>query len=272
MGSTDRRPLQGTPTTARISAACNNRLGSVYSALYAFWSTRAAIHGQPGQATIRRDAYSVVLFDNTIVIPMQNDFQSSPNQLLDMVLRYPASGGTNFNLALSNAQAIMERHWSTDRCVLASAFFGLLLTFATRTPVVVFLSDGECSVNDAAVQDPARRAIALGYVAVCSIGVMNVFLIVWQWQPLFPLRRFWSFQRYLAADGSARQGHPEPGAAGPDEAACAMLLLRGSGLCTCAFTVNSLVLTVGTPQIRLAETFLGIADSLRKPRGSLMKS
>jgi hypothetical protein len=44
--------------------------------------------------------------------------------------------------------------------------------------VVVFLSDGECSVNDAAVQDPARRAIALGYVAVCSIGVMNVVLTI----------------------------------------------------------------------------------------------
>jgi hypothetical protein len=119
MGSTDHRPLQGTPTTARISSACSNRLGAVYSALYAFWSTRAAIYGQPSSTTIRRDAYSVILFDHRIVIPMQNDFQSSPDQLLDMVLRHTESGGTDYNLALSNAQAIMERHWSTERCDFA---------------------------------------------------------------------------------------------------------------------------------------------------------
>jgi hypothetical protein len=178
MGYSDQRPLQGTPTTARISASCNNRLGSVYSSLYAFWTTRAAIHGQPGQAAIRRDAYSVVLFDDTIVIPMQNDFQSSPDQLLDMVLRYPASGGTNFNLALSNAQAIMERHWSTDRCLFTFILSDHVLTLIIRTPVVVFLSDGECSVNDSAVQDVSQRAITLGYVSVRNPRPLtSVFII-----------------------------------------------------------------------------------------------
>jgi hypothetical protein len=165
MSCTDRAPLQGTPTTARISARCNNRLGAVYSALYAFWSTRAAIQGQAAQATIRRDAYSVILFDKKIVIPIENDFHSSPDQLLDTALSYRTSRGTNYTIALSNTQTIMEKYWSTDRYVYTTLFSQELRMKSRlhfRSPVVIFLSDGECSVNDSAIQDVSRRALALG--------------------------------------------------------------------------------------------------------------
>jgi hypothetical protein len=40
-------------------------------------------------------------------------------------------------------------------------------------------------------------------------------------------------------------------------------------VCARVLSIYSL-LTTHTPQIRLAETFLSIADSFRKPRGSLM--
>jgi hypothetical protein len=121
MGDQDRRPLQGTPTTQRIAAVCNDRLGAVYSALHAFWSARAAIHNAPGgqanAAGMRRDAYSLVLFDHNVVTPIANDFQNSPDALLNVVLAYRAGGGTDYELAMSTVQTVMERHWSTDRFV-----------------------------------------------------------------------------------------------------------------------------------------------------------
>jgi len=61
MGTKDRRPLPGTPSTALISRHCTNRLGAVYSSLHAFWRSRDAALSA-GQAGTRRDAYSVILF------------------------------------------------------------------------------------------------------------------------------------------------------------------------------------------------------------------
>lgn len=41
----------------------------------------------------------------------------------------------------------------------------MLIAFSPRrSPIVVFLSDGECSVEDNVTRDLSRRAIALGYV------------------------------------------------------------------------------------------------------------
>jgi len=54
MGMDDRHPLNNTPVTAQISRQCNNRLGAVYSALYGFWTSRAAA---VTAGAARRDAY-----------------------------------------------------------------------------------------------------------------------------------------------------------------------------------------------------------------------
>jgi hypothetical protein len=121
MGCSDRKPLQGTPVTQRIAARHNNRLGAVYSALYAFWSARASAQTQAGQAALRRDAYSVIFFDDSVTIPLANNFQSSPDDLLNTVLAQSARGGTDFNTALRNVQNIMETHWSTDRFVASES-------------------------------------------------------------------------------------------------------------------------------------------------------
>jgi hypothetical protein len=118
MSSEDRRPLQGTPTTQRISARADNRLGAVYSALHAFWSARHAAVAQAGangQVAVRRDAYSVLLFDHDVTTIVANDFQRSPDDLLNTALQYEARGGTNYTLALQNTQAVMERNWSSER-------------------------------------------------------------------------------------------------------------------------------------------------------------
>jgi hypothetical protein len=119
MSSTDRRPLANAPATNQIIRSANNRLGAVYSALYSFWSARhAAVTA--GQQTVgaRRDAYSIVLFNESDTSVLVNDFTSSPDQLLTIVLAHQASGGTNFAAALRAGQTAMTQHWSTERLAI----------------------------------------------------------------------------------------------------------------------------------------------------------
>jgi uncharacterized protein with von Willebrand factor type A (vWA) domain len=146
MSSGDRRPLANAPATNQIVRNANNRLGAVYSALYSFWSARhAAVTA--GQQTVgaRRDAYSIVLFNQRATSILTNDFANSPDQLLAIMLANQAFGGTNFAEALQAGQTVMTQHWNTE-----------------RTPVMIFLSDGECSVSDYSVQDVCRSAVQLG--------------------------------------------------------------------------------------------------------------
>jgi hypothetical protein len=123
MSSIDRRPLPNAPATDRIRRRADNRLGAVYSALYSFWSARHAAVTS-GQQTIgaRRDAYSVILFNATTKSVVVNDFTSSPDQLLDIVLNERTARGTNFAAALQTSQSVMEDNWSTERFAILSIF------------------------------------------------------------------------------------------------------------------------------------------------------
>ena len=51
----------------------------------------------------RRDAYSLLLFDSGVSYGIVNDVASSPDELLRIMLRYEAGGGTSFNRALDGA-------------------------------------------------------------------------------------------------------------------------------------------------------------------------
>jgi hypothetical protein len=118
MSSTDRRPLADAPATDLIRQYTDNRLGAVYSALYSFWSARnAAVTAGQQVAGPRRDAYSIVLFNKRTTNVSVNDFTSTPDQLLGLVLAERPSDGTNFTAALEAARAIMEQNWSTERPV-----------------------------------------------------------------------------------------------------------------------------------------------------------
>ncbi|KAH9054525.1 hypothetical protein EDB87DRAFT_1580466 [Lactarius vividus] len=143
MSSDDRLPLADSPATDRIMETASNRLGAVYSALYSFWSARhvAVTSGQETTGE-RRDAYSVIMFNSATENVIVNDLTSSPDELLDIVLNTRASGGTEFATALRAGQAVMVDNWSTE-----------------RTPIMIFLSDGECSVPYPAIQDLCRSAI-----------------------------------------------------------------------------------------------------------------
>ncbi|KAL4072300.1 hypothetical protein J3A83DRAFT_4093511 [Scleroderma citrinum] len=217
----DRRPLQNTPVSARISATSNNRFGAVLSSLFSFWSARAAAIGSGGNA-VRRDAYSVILFNHGVLTAIENDFTSTPDQLLDILLPYDADGGTNYAVAITHAQALMERSWSTE-----------------RSPVIIFLSDGECQIADQTMQDLCRASVHLGKaISFHSVSFGPDASSVY-------LRRMTE----IAQD--AQNNAPRDPLAPP------------------AATVMS-TYTQALDTVQLAETFLGIAESLRKPRGALM--
>jgi len=128
MSYNDCYPLTDAPMTNQIQRSANNRLGAVYSALYSFWSSRhAAITANREAVGARRDAYSVILFNEGTTQILTNDFTSTPDQLLAIVLRHQAGGGTNFTAALQTGQTVMEQNWSAERfAVLYPAFVQLL--------------------------------------------------------------------------------------------------------------------------------------------------
>ncbi|KAI0921705.1 hypothetical protein AcW2_006594 [Taiwanofungus camphoratus] len=218
MGGSDRRPLGNTPSTNLITRRHNHRLGAVYSSLDAFWLARQIVTNVGGHgAPIRRDAYTVILFDHNISPSVVHDFSSTPNQLLNAVLQFNSGGGTNFTAAIQAAQSHMEQYWSNE-----------------RSPVVIFLSDGECSIADETMQNLCLRSIALGkplsFHAV-SFGPRSAVL---------------QRMAHIAIDVQNR-APPDP--------------LHPVPMSSYAEALDS---------VRLAETFLGIAESLRKPRGSLL--
>ncbi len=130
MSNTDRRPLANAPATDRIQERADNRLGAVYSALYSFWSARhaAVTSGQQTESIgARRDAYSVILFNATTKSVVVNDFTSSADQLLDIVLNEQTEWGTNFAEALQAGQTVMADNWSTERFAILSFSLFLLV-------------------------------------------------------------------------------------------------------------------------------------------------
>ncbi|KAF8548835.1 hypothetical protein OG21DRAFT_670471 [Imleria badia] len=220
MGATDRKPLPNTPATARISARSNNRYGAVLSSLHSFWTARATAISSSNAS--RRDAYSVILFDTAVKTPIVNDFTSAPDRLLDALLGFDTNGGTNFDLAVQQTQIIMQQSWSTE-----------------RFPVIIFLSDGECTIKDNIMQDLCRAAVRLGKPAsfhAVSFG---------------PDCSSTSLRRMAEIAQDAQSKAPR------------------DALAPAAATVRSSY-TEALDTVQLAETFLGIAESLRKPRGALM--
>ncbi|KAG8901723.1 hypothetical protein FRC00_005050 [Tulasnella sp. 408] len=216
MSCTDRRPLQGQPVTAKITRSNDNRFGAVLSALYGFWITRGS-----GTTGPRRDAYSVITFDSYPQTQITNDSTSTTDQLLDRLAPLGTRGGTDFDGALKEARTVMVNNWSND-----------------RSPVVVFLSDGECWVDDNNIYNLCNQAVSHGkpvsFHAV-SFG---------QDSSSTSLRRMVTVAERVAQDAPRDPLAP---------------------VVPCSYSD-------AMDTIRLAETFINIADSLKKPRAALLRA
>ncbi|KAI9460718.1 hypothetical protein F5148DRAFT_1377366 [Russula earlei] len=239
----DRYPLPTSAGTDRIAPTANDRLGSVFSALYSFWLARqAAINRNARLGGARRDAYSLVFFNHEPSTSIENDFASSPDELLTTALQYEADGGTDFTRALESAQSIMDLHWSNE-----------------RTPVVIFLSDGEDYVEDDPIFEICRRAVQRGFVVFRFVpAILNDG----------NTRRPLSFHAVSFGQDSASSSLRRM-------AQVALDVQQNNAvedpLLPATATVPSSY-TEALDTVRLAETFLGLAESLRKPRGFLFST
>ncbi|KAF8607194.1 hypothetical protein BDV93DRAFT_552935 [Ceratobasidium sp. AG-I] len=144
MVSIDHRPLANTPISRHLEASCNNRYGTVLSALHSFWLSREpATHSPATQA--RQDAYSVVMFDQYARTCITNDLRSTTRELINLLIPQTRWAGADFQAALTEARRLIEAHWSTD-----------------RAPVVIFLSDGECKKPHDPVYDLCQTCVRQG--------------------------------------------------------------------------------------------------------------
>ncbi|KAF8607201.1 hypothetical protein BDV93DRAFT_520086 [Ceratobasidium sp. AG-I] len=214
MAGQDKTPLPNTPISIRLRSSCNNRYGAVLSALHSFWISRES-------ANARQDAYSVITFNTTPVTQVSNDFASSTDQLIERLIPHRPRGGTNFSAALAHAQTLIRSNWSSD-----------------RAPVLVFLSDGQCTLGSNPVYDICRLCVQLGkplafYTVSFGSDIHSA-----------SLRQMVNIAREVYA--SAPQDALGPARGNP-----------------CSYT-NAI------DTIQLADTFLGIANSLQKPRASLI--
>ncbi|KAI9343866.1 hypothetical protein DFJ73DRAFT_840771 [Zopfochytrium polystomum] len=139
MGSQDCLP-DPSPVQRKIAQSHQNRLGAVYSSCYSFWKAREAMSKQ-----IRHDAYSVILFNESPQVVVENDFTSTADQLLDRIIPYTASGGTSFQKAAQLSTQILNRNMTGD-----------------REFVLVLLSDGEDLLPHQETYDLCRIGAPLG--------------------------------------------------------------------------------------------------------------
>ena len=118
MSLQDRQPLPNSAGIDRIVDKANNRLGAVFSTLYSFWTARQAVvhRNSPEGRGKRIDAYSLIFFNHEpLTSTIENDFISSPDELLTAALEFGTNGGTDFAYALERAEELMTSHWSTER-------------------------------------------------------------------------------------------------------------------------------------------------------------
>jgi len=81
MGSGDNRPLANSPVTQLIVQKQDNRFGAALSSLYSFCKARDEAVRQGASTGARRDAYSIILFNEQATVRFVS---SSPQSVLFM--------------------------------------------------------------------------------------------------------------------------------------------------------------------------------------------
>jgi len=257
MSSTDRQPLAEGPSAERIRRVMNNRLGAVYSALYSFWSARqAAVAAEQRTLGAQRrldTVYSAIHNVNTLsgrnagaargqepAFTRQDSYSVILFNDLAATLVNGVTGSPDQLLDIMLRQNISG---GTDFATgLREAEDVMVENWSTeRTPIMIFLSDGLSKVSDETVRDICRTATHLGKpLSFHSVSFGPEYAV-----PV--LRRMAAIALEEQENACQNPGGPAA-ASGPPSS-----------------------FTKALDTVQLTETFLDIADSMRKPRGSLIR-
>ncbi|PKB98371.1 hypothetical protein RhiirA5_431468 [Rhizophagus irregularis] len=124
MIQSDRKPIKNTPIYNRLKEKHNNRLGAVYNAVHSFLHTRLQSTSNLAAARVQ-DTVSIILFNDKVIVPYENQSLEDADAMLNNLLQYSACGGTDYGIAIANAGQLID-----------------------KSNVIVFLSDGECGVPE----------------------------------------------------------------------------------------------------------------------------
>ncbi|GBB87958.1 hypothetical protein RclHR1_14460001 [Rhizophagus clarus] len=128
MGQSDRKPIKNTPIYNRLREKHDNRLGAVYNAVHSFLHTRLQSISNPVAIRVQ-DTVSIILFNNQVIVPYENQSLTDADAMLNNLLQHSASGGTDYDLAITKAGQLIDTYFDP-----------------IKANIIVFLSDGECGV------------------------------------------------------------------------------------------------------------------------------
>ncbi|TFY70647.1 hypothetical protein EVG20_g2357 [Dentipellis fragilis] len=231
MNEQDRRPLPDAPATNRIARRCNNRLGAVFSALYSFWTARQA--AVTLNAVRQGGAHTPARRDAYSVIFFDH------NTYISLADDVTSSPDELLDMVLTTEPSGATSFSAAIQCAQAVMVDNWN---DDRDTIVIFLSDGESWYNDATLgntvdamcQDASQRGKPLS-IQTISFGQQTATEIL----------------RGMADIALDVQNQALPGPNGHRS------------------TPSSFHEAMDT--VRLAETFLAIAETMRKPRGSLLR-
>ena len=102
-------PTVPTPAQKRIMAVNNNKLGALSFALYSYWrEVQVKLSGNK-QNSFRRNAYSIIIFDESPHLLMENVQTMDTDTFLDMMLKFTLRG-ENWVPAFDLAKSLIEKH------------------------------------------------------------------------------------------------------------------------------------------------------------------
>ncbi|CAI2161648.1 17233_t:CDS:10, partial [Funneliformis geosporum] len=137
MSKIDRKPIENTPICEFLKRNHNNRLGAVYNAVYSFLHTR--LQTIPKSSRVQ-DAISIILFDEQAVAPYVNQSLTDSNIIINNLVQYFPSIGTNFDSAIEKAGQIIDTNFDP-----------------TKANIIIFLSDGGCAIPESRLKNICKH-------------------------------------------------------------------------------------------------------------------
>ncbi len=117
INSKDCQPMCSSTATSRLNVSHNNRLGTVFNAVYDFIEARRSSRKATpsGQMAVDRDTVSMVLFGFSASVAFENESLSKPEELLTKMTEYTPSGATNSYKGIKKASEIIDKYYDASK-------------------------------------------------------------------------------------------------------------------------------------------------------------